>query len=409
MPKGKDLLQTKSTPTSVMSTHITSMMEPVYGHNFPIWRPSLVPTIQKDPRIRYGLNLIKGPIQAFTAFVTDEEAENPMLHETIREQGIQFVFGVSCEDAKAKEFILKTLNRLWQIGLQELLLAVDWGFSCCEVHYRKGSDGLIQYDRMAHIHPFNVAPLFRKNGEIIGALEKGVLGHVGGREIPRYKMIWHVHARENHRVFGQSRLEWAFVPWHETWALYGARDIRRTWYFRNAYDGGTMRYPVGTTKTESGGTVDHRDLAVQIMSQMRTGGYRIFPNDVGPDGKTPEWDFEPPSANITPQGLMEYPETLRHEMLEALGIPPEVVESSSDGGFGSATGRKVPMMVYYSTLHSLVNYLLYDFQKFVLDGLLLVNYKKQIDYEIFKVVPLKSQDTRKDPVENTEQDSNLSV
>ena len=394
--KGSDLLvHHQVSPMVWMPTWLHSVYEPEYGHNFPIFRLSLVPTIQKDPRIRYGLNLLKGPILAYTAFYPEDEAENPLLHETIREQGVQFVYGIRCEDKEAQKFILRSLQQLWQNGVQELLLALDWGYSCCQVNYvyKKAADGskpLIYYDSLEHIHPFNVAPRHR-NGKLLGARVRGVEGGQGGTVLSPPKIIWHVHAKEQSRLRGQSRLEWAFVPWHETWVEYGARDIRRTWFYRNSYDGGTMRYPIGKSRLDGGNVVDNRDLAVQYMTQMRTGGTRIFPSDQRADARNPDWDFDPPSANVTPAGLMEYPEVLRIEILEAMGIPPEVVEGGG-GGLGSSSGREIPMLAYHSTLYPLVNNLINDFKKFVLDYLLWVNFKKEIQYDIYKVIPLKSQE-----------------
>ncbi len=389
---GSDLLKVYTTnPTDFIVSSNYPSFQPEYGHNFPIFRLSLVPIIRKDPRIRYALNLLKGPIQSFTAFVDDKEAENPQLHETIREQGVQFVYGVSCKDDKIKEFILESLSQLWQDGLQELLLAIDWGFSVCEVMYEKTLEGQIKYRSLKHIHPLNAAPKFQ-NDKLVGAQIRGIPGHPEGKDVLIPKIIWHVHDKAAHPLHGQSRLEWAFVPWHETWVCYGARDIRRTWFYRNSYDGGILRYPIGTVKGPGGATIDNKDLAVGMMANKRTGGFLVMPNEVGPDGKNQKWDYEPASANVTPTGLMEYPETLRLEMLEAMGIPPEVVESSSDGGLGSSTGRKVPLMVYYSSLSPLVNNIINDFRRFVLDNLIQVNFGKKVDYKITKVIPLKSEE-----------------
>lgn len=395
--RGKELLNILPTnPTSFVGLLSPAMLDPEYAHNFPFWRASLVPTIKRDPQIRFGLNLIKGPIQTFTVFLPEEEAENPMLHETIREQGIQFAYGVRCKDEEIQKFVIKSYNRLWQTGLQELLLAVDWGFSCCQVMFRqeKGEEGKnrkIVYDSLQHINPFHVIPLLDRDTRqrLLGVRIRGVEGYPGGRTLKIPKIIWHVHAREHNRFLGQSRLEWAFVPWHEKWTLYGARDIRRTWFFRNAYDGGTMRYPPGKQNI-NGQIVDNLDYAAKLMGNMRTGGYRILPSAQGQE-KNPQWDFEPPSANPTPEGLMEYPEALDLEELKAMGIPPEVVESSGDSGFGASTGRKVPLIAYYASLSPLVNNVITDFDNFVLRYLVKLNFKKEVEYEIYKVVPLKGQ------------------
>ncbi len=101
--KGSDLLQTVQTnPTNFVPVLNPAFTDPEYAHNFPYWRPNLVPTMRRDPKIRYGLNLLKGPIQSYTVFLPEEEADNPVLHETIREQGIQFVYAVKCKDKESK-------------------------------------------------------------------------------------------------------------------------------------------------------------------------------------------------------------------------------------------------------------------------------------------------------------------
>lgn len=412
----EELLQNISTnPTAWLSVPNMPAMEPEYGHNFPIFRRSLVPTMQCDGRIRYALNLIKGPIQAFTVFVKEEEAENPELHETIREQGIQYVYAVKCKDPEVEQLILDTLNRFWVSGLQEALLAIDWGFSCCQVNYRiagkigqslpgksklKGAIKL-KYDSLKHFYPFDVTPLkFAEDNSLAGARIRGIVNHPKGYDIPIYKLMWHVHNKEHHDLWGQSRLQWAFTPWHELWTQYGARDIRRTWFFRNSYDGGTMRYPIGKTKDENGQEIDNKLSAIAMMSQLRTGGFRILPNELLPDGKTYKWDYEAPSGNVTPTGLMEYPEQLRYEILEAMGIPPEVVEGGDSGGMGSSTGRKVPLIIYYASLYQLVNNVITDVRRFIIDRLISVNIKKEVDYDIVRVMPTKTLEAQQNQMNN---------
>ena len=163
----------------------------------------------------------------------------------------------------------------------------------------------MEYDSVKAIHPLNVKPLIL-NSKLHGVRQMGVAGEANGLVLPRWKILWHVHEREINPFVGQSRLEWAFVPWHETWTQYGARDIRRTWFHRNAYDGGTMRYPVGKSKIGDL-VVENRELAMEMMANLQTGGFRIMTNEVGPDGKTPKWDYEAPSANVTPTIVTKSP------------------------------------------------------------------------------------------------------
>jgi len=154
-----------------------------------------------------------------------------------------------------------------------------------------------------------------------------------------------------------------------------------------------------------------------MMANMRTGGFRVFPDDVNATTGQQKWAYTAPSANITPNGLMEYPKELRYEILEAMGIPPEVTESQSDNGMGSATGRKVPMMIYYSTLAHLCDQVIFDLKAQVLDYLALVNYNSK-DYQIERVTledAMIAQQApeevtpQKDLVSQTEENTNLQV
>lgn len=420
---GKELLEVSPNASiNITGNWIPSSFDPQYGHNFPLFHPTHIPTILRDTRVRFGLNLIKAPIENFTIFLDEEQAEDGALHETIREQGIQFPYVVKCKDQVRKDFILKTLRRVWQKGLKELLSAVEWGFSCNEVIYKQDkTSGQFNYFSLKLHRADSVVPLFwdKSRNALYGAELRGIPGQLQGKIIRPPKMIWHVHAPEVDPILGQSRLFWCFVPWHETWVCYGARDIRRTWFHRNSFNGGQMRYPVGVSKDSNGIATSNDVLANQVMANIRSGGYLTMPSQYDQNGK-PEWEYIPPDSNVTPQGLMEYPEQLRVEILEGLGIPPEVIESESDGGFGSATGRKVPLIMYYSSLSSLVSNVICDIDRYIIDPLLRFNFSESdTEYEIERLIPLKSSlpemggpgvpgKTRTDPIENTEADSGLS-
>ena len=369
--------------------------DPIYGHNFPLFYRQIVPVMKRCPRIRLALHMLKGPITGQTFFLSSEEGNDGGLHETLREQEIKFAYKVEAENKEVEKFILRTLRRLWKTGIHHLLLAIDWGYVCCIPKYRV-IDNKIHYHKMIHANPQDSYPLIRKDDyKLIGANIRGVYGAVGGRQYKLHQIVWNVHRPEEDPVFGQSRLQDAHVPWHEHWVQYGARDIVRTWYFRNSYDGGTMRYPVNKTKLPNGQIVENKQLALDIMSQIRTGGFRVLPSTTIDDTKMYAWDYEGPSGNSVPQGLLEYPDIQRAEILEAMGIPPEVVEGGSEG-FGAATGRKVPLDVYHDTLFYIGDTTIETFEEFVLANLLKLNFKgENTDYEISRIVPLKKQQPAK--------------
>ena len=123
-----------------------------------------------------------------------------------------------------------------------------------------------------------------------------------------------------------------------------------------------------------------------MSENKRTGSTAIFPSSKGLDGKK-AWEFVPPNVNMTPQGLMEYPTVLRDEELEGLGIPPEIVQNGGSQGMGAATGRMVPLQAFIATLSPLVSDIIIDFQKQVIDPILLVANKFTDDYTIEQIVP----------------------
>lgn len=406
-----------NSPVRYIGNSPQPIYDPQYGHNIPMFNKMIIPTMLKDGRIRFGLQMLKGPIQYNTVFIPEEKSNNPALIDLLKANGAQFIYKVSSENKELQDFIVKTLKRFWTVGLDEALSAIEWGFSCSQVVYRRTENNRIEYDYMKWNHPDSVKPLFLDH-KMVGANLKGVPGYENGVELLFPKILWHIHNRKVNPVFGESRLSWASIPWHELYVCYGARDIRRTWFIKNAFDGGQMRYPIGKTKVGES-EIDNLDLAIRMMSNMRTGGYRVFPDDVNTVSGQQKWEYMPPSANITPNGLMEYPEKLRYEILEALGIPPEVTESQNDNGMGSATGRKVPMMLYYSTLAHLCDNAIYDFKCQNLDYLAFVNFRTK-EYSIERVsledADLMSESSSLPPeggsadiVTQTEEDTGLQV
>ena len=402
-------------PVRLLGNSPSPVFDPQYGHNIPLFTRTMIPAMLRDGRIRFALQMIKGPIQYNTLFIEAEKASNPGLIDILKANGAEFIYKVESENKELQDFLVRTLRNFWRNGLKEVLHAIEWGFSCNQVVYSLDQKtGQLKYDYLKWYHPDSVNPLMYEH-RMVGARIKGVAGHENGVDLYFPKTLWHVHERSINAVFGQSRCEWASIPWHESYVCYGARDIRRTWFIKNAFDGGEIRYPIG--KTKIGTTeVDNIDLAVKILANMRTGGFRVFPDDINPASGQQKWTYIAPSANITPNGLMEYPKELRYEILEAMGIPPEVTESQNDNGMGSATGRKVPMMIYYSTLAGLVDQVIYDLISQVLNYLAMVNYRSK-DFTIERVTledADMSQQTAQlgnqpDLVTQTEENTNLQV
>ena len=396
-------------------TNLTSSFDPIYGHNFPVFTRVHIETMLRDSRVTYGLGLLKGPIKTFTYFLPEKEAEDSGVHAILREQGMQFSYVVKSEDQEITDYVIKLYKTFWDDGLEDFLRMLDWGFSCSQVHYDfEDPEDIksINYKGLTWYHPTFCRAILKKNS-LIGAEIRQP--DQGDKYIKLYgpKFLWGVHDSAYNRIFGRSRLFNCFTPWHEMWCPYGARDIRRTWFQKNSFDSGEIRYPIGKTVVEEGlPPVDNRDLAVRYAVNIKTGGVRIFPSDKDADGKDYKWSYQGPEARVTPQGLMEYPEGLRNEILEGLGVPPEVVESSGDGGFGSATGRKIPMTVYFSTLSNIAGYSVRTFKRSVVDWLVFLRFGKKNAFTIESLAPIKGEQQQDGPntgfVDRTVQGTSLS-
>ena len=370
-------------------TNALGALDPRYGHHFPWFSFNTIDLMLLDPRIQFGLNLIKGPIAAYTKFFSSEEAESPEIQTAIVELDYHFPYGVFCDNADQEEYILKQFNRFWEVGIYKALVAVEWGLAGSQVRYKQDSKNRLIFDNLYPYRSKRLQPLVQKGG-VIGFIRD----NDKSKYIPIGKGFWHLHKREVDHLCGDSRLRGAHIPWHETWMMGGARDIRRTWFFKNAYDGGEIYYPEGTYQDENGTIVPNEELAVRMAEAKRTGSTAIFPSSRGLDNKR-IWEYEPAKSNMTPQGLVEYIQILRDEELEGIGIPPEVVQSDG-GGLGSATGRKVPQMAFIASLTPLGSNLVTDFKEQIVDKVLLPMNGMKADYEVRRIVP-KTIDAQQDP------------
>lgn len=359
---------------------LSSFVDPRYAHHNPVFSMMTIDTMLRDPKIRFGLSLIKGPIASYTKFFTEEESKSPDITQAIIELDYHFPYAVFCKNQEQADFIISQLNRFWEVGIFKAMRAVEWGYSGSQVLYRRNSKGQLTFD---NLHPYrapHLQPVVQKNG-IIGFVR--ITNNNG--YVPLGKGFWHLHAREQDYFFGESRLLGAYVPWHEKWMMGGARDIRRTWFFRNAYDGGEIYYPEGSFQDDSGTSYSNEQLALQMSEMHQTGSTMVFPSTKGLDGKR-DWEYVPAKANNTPQGLMEYHEFLGDESLEGMGIPTEIFKSKSQG-LGAATGRMVPLMAFIASLTPIGSDLIQDFRCQILDPILLRANNFKDDYEIKRIVP----------------------
>ena len=316
-----------------------------YYHRRPIFTQWTIREMLVDPRVLFGLWLIKGPILSKAKFTVESESE------------------------EVKDFVVKSINNFWQRGASQALKAIEWGYSGSEVLYERDEDnGQIIYRGLKDFESYSVKVVTNK-GRRVGILvdnyttvsmEAGKAVYVGGP-----KAFHHVQWRQYHPHYGRSRLVAAHIPWEETWAEGGYRDIRRLWFHKNAFEGGTMYHPNGSARLPNGTVVSYKDMAQEIIEKRRSGAVMTLPSDTDSKGNK-LWEYSEAKGNTIPAGLFDYGDSLRVEILEAMGIPYEVIESSGNEGFGSSTGREIPQTAFYSILQEMMTDLICDFNEQVI-------------------------------------------
>lgn len=413
----KDMTEGYAPTAYISNVHLISRNRPPFNR-------TMIREMLSDPRIIYGLWLLKGPLLSKgprrkesskssspspfqMAFPPEKNDEGKPLFSGGNKDGKPFPpkgpqpfgnvpkssgsevqgFTVQCERDDVKKFIEDQYVRFWRTEAIKALKSLEWGFSGSEVCYRV-KDGYMHFDRLKDFYAEDTSPV-RYRGKLVGmnvritnytqTPDNKAQAYLGGP-----KALWHVHWRDRNAWWGVSRLFGAHIPWWEKWCDGGYRDIRRLWFYKNAYNGGVLYHPPGSSRTDTGQVISNKDLAREIIEKMRTGGVLALPNTPAGDGAGKAWEYESPVGNEGPQGILEYGESLDTETLESLGIPPEIIESSGNQGFGSSTGRQIPQEAFESILQELIMWLMYDFDQQVIRYLVAINYENgdEIDYEV---------------------------
>lgn len=307
-----------------------------------------------SPKIQLGLKMIKGPL------VTKGQYE------------------VITEDTEVREMVRKLVDRFMLLAAGNVLEAIEWGYSTNELiyDYDPGTKDLNLYD-VERYKPTGTTLYVGKNKNVAGF-------RVNDQKIDilRPKSFHFVHNKQHNRFFGLSALYGSFMPWLEEWAIGGLQDIKKLWFAKNCYTSGVLYFPPGKTVRE-GVEIPNHSLAQEIANKMATGHIITIQLDnagAAAMGEAPKasWYFEPSNVNNVPGGLLEAIETSKRDQLEGMGVLTEVV-GSEGGGFGSSTGRAIPIDMFHTTLQTILNTLIWEINRQYVIPLLQINLKKPID------------------------------
>lgn len=344
----------------------------VLDSSHPIFMRYYTGAMLRDPDIKYGIEMLRGPIIS------------------------KAKFKVVSSDPEVAEFVDRQIKRFWTVGAPMSLACLKYGYIGLETVYRWNEEhNFMEFDKFKFLHPNDTRPVIRE-GALVGMIVKrirkyfpgygaefnSVRGEVdfdvrqAGVFLAVPKMFWTVNDRETHRWYGASRLEGAFLPWYETWQPQGYRGIRHGWFYKNCYDAGMIKYPRGATPDENGVPIPNVQIAQEILDRRETGAGIAIENSILETGG---WEWTPPASSPAPDGLFDYGEALRDEKWEGIGVPPEVAKAEQTGSFA---GRRVPQQAFYSFLQEIANYQMYDFDEQNLRYITKLNYGPEATYEI---------------------------
>lgn len=328
----------------------------------PLFYKQWIPLMMRDPHLAFGMDLIKGPILTKAKYL------------------------VESSDMDVADFVQRQIDKFWLRGINKALDCLVWGHSACEVLYEFNKETReIEFKDLEYLHPRDVKPVVHRGKLIAVELNNSrdplqvdsCENHSGRIYLKPPKVLWCVHDKKHDKWFGRSRLQGAFDTWWEIWQPKGYRGIRHLWYYRHAYDGGILYYPDGSTQDpETGDEIPNAIIAQEMLDRKETGSSLALPQKTG---ENRDWEYENPTGNTIPDGLLEYGEVLRDEMWEGIGVPPEVAKSE---GTGSFAGRRIPQQAFYSYIQEIANELLWDVDEQIFRKLVKLRNGSNVPYTI---------------------------
>lgn len=329
-----------------------------FARRYPLFSLQTVAAMMADPRIGFGLWLIKGPVTSHARFFVDTQ------------------------NTEVKEYLVKNITRFWRNSAPRALKALEWGYSCSEVIYNQNQyNGHLDFHTLKDLHSMDCRAV-SLDGAFFGANIHNVPGYKRVL-LQGAKVLWHVQGREFNPWYGRSRLYGAYIPWIEAWTDGGYRDIRSLYYHKNAFEGGIIYHPPGATKESDDGSSpagvrSHKDIARELLEKKKTGGVLVFPNLTDSQGKR-QWEYVPATVTQSPVNILDYGNVLKDEIWEGMGIPPEVVKAA---GTGAYAGRLVPQQAFYATLQEIVYWLISDADEQIFRPSIEREFGPGIEYEI---------------------------
>lgn len=364
MPKQND--KTKQKLAARKAT--TASYEPIrtvwwkQTRDLPLFTFFTIRDMLRDPTVRLGLAMRAAPL--FGAEFAYKDGEN-------------WVPGIKACDEVVGAFVLQQLEKIWG-DLQHLVSAQVWGWAAAEVMYKLNAEGTVEYCEMLPRAAGDVR-CFVTDGQISGVQFRRVQGE-NNVDIDFPKSIFTSYRPEPGEFYGLSVLQGAYSPWADKWLNGGALDVRRLYMTKDSYRGASLRYPDRSypDPTQPSGFIHARDIARQIVEQVKSGGVVTLPSEYDAGGN-PLWVFEEAKTNGGADHILQYPKDLDVEMLRGMEIPDDVLTAEATGSWA---GKTVPMQAFYSGLDVWLAQIIRDVKRCIMDYLVFLKFGPEAWYEV---------------------------
>lgn len=366
---------TKNYSTTQDIAHMVSWML----QRNPILNLNKIEQMLLDPGIRIGLRMRKTPLRKAT-------------------------IAIKCKNPVWRLWVAKQMQCLWREGLKKILRGMEYGFSANELLYHikpdSAGNNTLSIRALKEFHPRDVRPL-TQGGKLCGFRVRSMSGnnteHVTEptQEVFIPKGLWYTFDQHFGDLFGRSILLGAQSPFEEMNAKNGGKDSRAHFYYKHAFRGPSIRYPMHDFAVPDGQGgmryINARDVAVEMAVLGHNGSALIIPNIINKDSGKPEFEVEYPMGG-TASGIdiREYIHDLTAEEWLGLGVPDEVIKSGDGGALAS---RRIPERAFYTAAEDDLYETISQIDEQVLRPVGLLNYGPDFDFQIviLKVEPEEQQ------------------
>lgn len=176
-----------------------------------------------------------------------------------------------------KLFIQQQMQRLWPLLINDMMLALDYGFSPFEIVWAPSEEGDGTKLVIQRVKPLLVDitnPNITKDTGAFDGLRNGE------DELPKQKCLWYVYDQEAGNLYGRSRHENIRETAWKDWTDVASKCSR---YIKRVSGAVPMiEYPDGESTDKSGATRSHWDIARQLLNELEKCNGIAMPNVLAP-------------------------------------------------------------------------------------------------------------------------------